>query len=117
MMLKLLSTLNVVSGRDSDDAHIFSVSAPVPVLRPAHPHHAAARDPGCRKSFLLLQAMHHALSANWIMLYIPRCGWDLWMHVCQASLGIVDEVGASLPGRSVGPLWRFRHVQIHTGNL
>ena len=32
------------------------------------------------------------------------CGRDLWTHVCQVSSGIVDEVGASLPGRSVGPL-------------
>ena len=48
---------------------------------------------------------------NWL------CGWDLWTHVCQVSLGIVDEVGASLLGRSIGPLWRFRHAQIHTGNL
>ena len=61
--------------------------------------------------------MHHTLSADWIVFYIPRCGWDLRMHVCQASSGIVDEVGVSLPGRSVGPLWRFRHAQIHTGNL
>ena len=35
----------------------------------------------------------------------------------RASSWIVDEVGASLPGRSVGLSWRFGHVQIHTGNL
>ena len=94
MMLKLLSTLNVVSGRDSDDAHIFSVSAPVPVLRPAHPHHAAARDPGCRKSFLLLQAVHHALSTDWIMLYIP-CSLPLPGSIIEPTH---CSVHSSLPG-------------------
>ena len=45
------------------------------------------------------------------------CRWDLWTHVCQVSLGIIDEVGVSLPGGSMGLSWRFGHAQIHTGNL
>ena len=37
-------------------------------------------------------------------------------HSDKASLGIVDEVGASLPGGSMGPSWRSGHAQIHTGD-
>ena len=53
------------------------------------------------------------MASQWNQL----CRWDLQTHICQISLGIVDEVGALLPGRSVGPLWRFLHAQIHRGNL
>ena len=35
----------------------------------------------------------------------------------KVSLGIVDEVGASLPGGSVGPSCMFGDAQIHTGSL
>ena len=38
-------------------------------------------------------------------------------HSDKVSSGIVDEVGVSLPGRSMGLSWRFGHAQIHTGNL
>ena len=44
-------------------------------------------------------------------------GMVLTADVDKASSGIVDEVGVSLPGRSIGLLWRFGHAQIYTGNL
>ena len=64
---------------------------------------------GCLHALADTASMH-----PWIVPVLPDPTVTL---LDKASLGIVDEVGVSLPGGSVGPSCMFGDVQIHTGNL
>jgi hypothetical protein len=59
------------------EQRIFTDSVEYEILRFHWNHvsiYVSAGPPGCGKSFLLVQAVNYAISAGWIVLYIPRGG-------------------------------------------